>query len=200
MPEITAALVKQLRDKTGVGMMDCKSALKESDGDAERAVEILREKGLASAKKRSGRTASQGLVASYIHMDKLGVLLEVNCETDFVAKTDDFKTLAHDIAMHVAAANPTYLVPEDVPSEVVQKEKDIFRAQITGKPENIVEKILEGKIRKFYEDNCLMDQVFVKDPEGKQTVGGLVTDAVGKIGENIVVRRFTRFALGDTQD
>jgi elongation factor Ts len=200
MAEVTATMVKELREKTGVGMMQCKKALADSGGDMERAVEILREKGLATAQKKSGRAASQGLIDSYIHMDKLGVLVELNCETDFVAKTEDFRTLIKDIAMHVAAANPTYLSPENVPTEVIAKEKDIFKAQITGKkPENIIEQILEGKLNKFYEENCLTEQVFVKDPDGKMKIKDLITEKVAKLGENIVIRRFARFALGEAQ-
>jgi elongation factor Ts len=200
MAEITATMVKELREKTGVGMMQCKKALADSGGDMERAVEILREKGLASAQKKAGRTASQGLIDSYIHMDKLGVLVELNCETDFVAKTDDFRALIKDIAMHIAATNPMYLNPEQVPTEVIEKEKDIFRAQITGKkPENIIEQILEGKLKKFYEENCLTEQVFVKDPDGKMKIKDLITEKVAKLGENIVIRRFGRFALGETE-
>jgi elongation factor Ts len=201
MAEVTATMVKELREKTGVGMMQCKKALTESGGDMERAVEILREKGLASAQKKTGRSALQGLIASYIHMDKLGVMVEVNCETDFVAKTEDFRELAKDIAMHIAAANPTYLGPEDVPDNVIEKEKDIFRAQITGdKPEKIVEQILEGKLRKFYDESCLTEQVFVKDPDGKKKIKDLITEKVTKLGENIVIRRFARFGLGETQN
>jgi elongation factor Ts len=201
MAEVTATIVKELREKTGVGMMQCKKALLESGGDMERAVEILREKGLASAQKKMGRSALQGLIASYIHMDKLGVMVEVNCETDFVAKTEDFRELAKDIAMHIAAANPTYLGPEDVPDNVIEKEKDIFRAQITGdKPEKIVEQILEGKLRKFYDESCLTEQVFVKDPDGKKKIKDLITEKVTKLGENIVIRRFARFGLGETQN
>lgn len=201
MAEVTATMVKELREKTGVGMMQCKKALTESSGDMERAVEILREKGLASAQKKAGRAALQGLVASYIHMNKLGVLVEVNCETDFVAKTEDFKELAKDIAMHIAAANPTYLNPEEVPDDVIRKEREIARAQISGKkPDNIIEQILEGKLKKFYDENCLTEQVFVKDPDGKLKIKDLITGKVAKVGENIVVRRFTRFALGETQD
>ncbi len=200
MAEVKATTVKELREKTGVGMMQCKKALTESGGDMERAVEILREKGLASAQKKMGRSALQGLIASYIHMDKLGVMVEVNCETDFVAKTDDFRELAKDIAMHIAAANPTYLGPEDVPDSVIEKEKDIFRAQVTGdKPAKIIEQILEGKLRKFYDESCLTEQVFVKDPDGKKKIKDLITEKVTKLGENIVIRRFARFGLGETQ-
>ncbi len=200
MAEVTATMVKELREKTGVGMMQCKQALSECGGDMERAVEILREKGLASAQKKAGRSASQGLISSYIHMDKIGVLVEVNCETDFVAKTEDFRELVKDIAMHIAAANPSYLNSEEVPDAVIQKEREIARAQITGKkPENIIEQILEGKLNKFYEENCLTEQVFVKDTEGKQKIKDLITGKVAKLGENIVIRRFARFALGEAQ-
>ncbi len=196
---ITATDVKELRDKTGVGMMQCKQALTEAGGDIERAVEILREKGLATARKKASRSASQGLIASYIHMDKIGVLVEINCETDFVAKTDDFRQLAKDIAMHIAATNPSYLSPEEVPDDVIEKEKEIFRAQITGKKEAIVEKILEGKLRKYYDENCLTEQVFVKDPDGKLKVKDLVTEKIAKLGENILIRRYARFELGAAQ-
>jgi elongation factor Ts len=191
-------MVKELREKTGVGMMQCKKALTESGGDMERAVDILRERGLAGAQKKAGRTASEGVIASYIHMDKLGVLIELNCETDFVAKTEDFRALAKDIAMHIAAANPPYLSREDVPQDVIEKEKNIYRSQVSGKPAHIVEKILEGKLEKFYEEACLLDQVFVKDPEQKQKVRDLITGKVAKLGENIVLRRFARFQLGET--
>jgi elongation factor Ts len=194
-------MVKELREKTGVGMMQCKKALTESSGDMERALEILREKGLASAQKKVGRTALQGLITSYIHMDKLGVLVEINCETDFVAKTEDFRDLAKDVAMHIAAANPAYLTPEEVPDDVIRKEREIARAQVSGKkPDNIVEQILEGKLRKFYDENCLTEQVFVKDPEGKLKIKDLITEKVAKLGENVVIRRFARFALGEAQN
>lgn len=197
MSEITANMVKELREKTGVGMMQCKKALMDSGGDMERAVEILREKGLASAQKKAGRTASEGVIASYIHMDKLGVLIELNCETDFVAKTEDFRALAKDIAMHIAASNPPYLSREDVPQDVIDKEKAIYRSQVAGKPEHIVEKILEGKLDKFFEEACLLEQVFVKDPEQRQKMKDLITEKVAKLGENIVLRRFARFQLGE---
>lgn len=198
MTEISAAMVKELREKTGVGMMQCKKALTDSGGDMERAVEILREKGLASAQKKAGRTASEGVIASYIHMDKLGVLIELNCETDFVAKTEDFRALAKDIAMHIAAANPPYLSREDVPEDVIEKEKNIYRSQVSGKPAHIVDKILEGKLEKFYEEVCLLEQVFVKDPEQKQKIRDLITGKVAKLGENIVLKRFARFQLGES--
>jgi elongation factor Ts len=198
MAEISAQAVKELREKTGAGMMDCKKALGESGGEIEKAIDILRKKGLASAAKRAGRSTGQGLIASYIHMDRLGVMVEVNCETDFVARTDDFRALAKDIAMHVAAANPTYVSPEDVPVDVLAREKEVFASQVTGKPANIVEKIVEGKVQKFFEDVCLLEQTFVKDPEGKKKIKDLVTGAMAKVGENIVVRRFVRFQIGES--
>ncbi|MDA8155628.1 MAG: translation elongation factor Ts [Actinomycetota bacterium] len=195
---ITAEMVRTLRDKTGAGMMECKKALSESNGDVDKAVEMLRLKGLATAQKKAARAACQGLIGSYIHMDKIGVLVEVNCETDFVARTDDFKLLVKDIGMHIAAAGPAYLNREEVPADVIEKEKEIYRQQVQGKPENVVEKIIQGKLDKFYSECCLMDQIFVKDPEGKLTVGGMVTAAVAKVGENIVISRFTRYQLGET--
>jgi elongation factor Ts len=191
-------MVKELRDKTGAGMMDCKKAMEEAGGDAEKALDVLRKKGLASAAKKAGRKASEGIISSYIHMDKIGVMVEINCETDFVAKTDDFRLMAKDIAMHIAAANPPYLDAADVPADVVEREKAIYRDQVKGKPENVLEKIVEGKLNKFYEDNCLLHQKFVKDPEQKKTVGDLVTAAIAKLGENIVVRRFVRYQIGET--
>lgn len=197
MAEITAGAVKDLRERTGVGMMECKKALVEAGGDMEKAVDLLRQKGLASALKKAGRTASEGLIASYIHMDKLGVLVEINCETDFVAKTPDFRELAKDVAMHIAATNPACVSREDVPAEVVEREKGIYEAQITGKPAAIAEKIVAGKLEKYYEDSCLLDQIFVKDPEQKKRVRDIVNDKIAKLGENIVVRRFARFQLGE---
>lgn len=197
MTVISADMVRELREKTGAGMMDCKKALEESNGDFEKAVTVLRQKGLASASKKAGRTASEGLISSYIHMDRIGVLLEVNCETDFVARTEDFRNLVKDIAMHIAAANPVYVSREQVPSEVIEKEKEIYRAQITGKPPQVVEKIIEGKLEKFYNETCLLDQVFIKDPEQKMRVKNLITEMIAKLGENIVVRRFVRFQLGE---
>jgi len=194
---ISAEAVRDLREKTGAGMMDCKKALTETNGDMEKAVDILRQKGLASAAKKSGRTASEGLVGSYIHMDKIGVMVEINCETDFVARTDDFRGLLKDIAMHVAAANPQYVTREEVPASVIEREKDIYRAQVTNKPPQVVEKIIEGKLDKFFSDMCLLDQIFIKDPEGKKKVKDLVTEKIAKLGENIVVRRFVRFQLGE---
>lgn len=194
---VTAEMVKELREKTGAGLMDCKKALAQTSGDLEKALQVLREKGLATAAKKSSRTASEGLVSSYIHMDKLGVLVEVNCETDFVARTDDFRALVKDIAMQVAASNPLYVTRDDVPPEIVEKEREIYRAQVTNKPPQVVEKIVEGKLEKFYTDMCLLDQMFIKDPEQKQKIKDLITDKIAKLGENIVVRRFARFQLGE---
>ncbi len=197
MTTISADAVKDLREKTGAGMMECKKALVESGGDFEKAIDLLRQRGLATAAKKAGRTASQGLISSYIHMDKIGVLLEVNCETDFVARTDDFRELVKDIAMHIAAASPQYLVREDVPQDVIEREKEIYRAQVANKPPQVVEKIVEGKLEKFFTDTCLVDQVFVKDPDRK--IKDVITEKVAKVGENIVVRRFVRYQLGENQ-
>lgn len=194
---ITAEMVKNLREKTGAGMMDCKKALTEAGGDFDKAVELLRKKGLAAAEKKAGRQASEGVIASYIHMDKIGVLLEVNCETDFVARTDDFKQFVKDVAMHIAAAAPRYLKREDIPEDVINKEKEIYREQIKGKPEHVIDKIVEGKLEKFYSETCLLDQVFVKDPEGKKKVKDILTELIAKLGENIVIRRFVRYQLGE---
>lgn len=195
---ISANDVKVLRERTGAGMMDCKKALTDANGDMEKAIEILRERGLAAAAKKSGRIAAEGVVESYIHMGgKIGVLVEVNCETDFVAKTDEFRNFVKDIAMHIAAAKPLYVRREEVPAEAVEKEKEILRAQTLneGKPEHIVDKIVEGRIDKFYKDICLLEQEFVKNPD--QTVLDLVNEKVAKIGENISVRRFVRFEMGE---
>ncbi|MCX7792893.1 MAG: translation elongation factor Ts [Thermodesulfovibrionales bacterium] len=199
MSEITAEKVKELREKTGAGMMDCKKALAEAGGDFEKAVDILRQKGLASAAKKSSRKAAEGIVGAYIHMDKIGVLVEVNCETDFVAKTDIFRELVKDIAMQIAASAPQYVSREDVPQEVIEREKAIYRASIDGnKPSQVIEKIIEGKLEKFYADTCLLEQIFIKDPEGKKKVKDLITEAIARLGENIVVRRFARFQVGET--
>ncbi len=193
---ITAELVKQLRDMTGAGMMECKKALGETSGDLEKAVETLRKAGIAKAEKRSDRTASQGRIASYIHDSRIGVLIEVNCETDFVARTDDFGALCHNLAMQVAAAGAEFVRPEEVPAERVAKEREIFAAQMKDekKPANIMEKILDGKVNKFYSEVCLLDQPYIKDD--KKTVGDLVKETSAKTGENIVVRRFVRYRLG----
>lgn len=197
MTTISADMVKELRQKTGVGMMECKRALTESSGDFDKAVAILRQKGLASAYKKAGRAASEGIVGSYIHMDRIGVLVEINCETDFVARTDDFRNMVKDIAMHIAAANPLYVSREDVPGDVIEKEKEIYRAQVAGKPPQVVEKIVEGKLEKFFSENCLLEQIFIKDPEQKLRVKDLVAEKIGKLGENIVIRRFVRFQVGE---
>jgi len=194
---ISVELVKELREKTGAGMMDCKKALSETGGDIERAIDYLRQKGLSEAAKRSSRTASEGLVASYIHPGgKIGVLVEVNCESDFVARTEDFQALVKDIAMQVAAATPTYLRREDVPEEVISREKKIYEAQAKGegKPERIIERIVQGKLEKFFQEVCLLEQPFIKDPD--MTIGQLVSSRIAKLGENIVVRRFQRYQLG----
>ncbi|HVM96973.1 MAG TPA: translation elongation factor Ts [Candidatus Acidoferrales bacterium] len=201
MSDVSAALVRDLRDKTGAGMLDCKKALVESSGDIEKAVVFLREKGLAAAQKKSARTASQGMVGSYIHAGgKIGVLIEVNCETDFVARTPEFQELVKDLAMQVAAANPRFVRREEISADIIEAERSIYRTQAagTGKPANVVEKIVDGKVEKFYADVCLLEQPFIK--EAQKTVSQLVTDAIGRIGENIVVRRFARFQLGDASE
>jgi len=193
---ISAEEVRKLRNQTGAGMMECKEALVEADGDPEKAIEILRKKGLSLAAKKAGRTTGQGLVGSYIHMDKIGVLVELNCETDFVAKTNDFRELLKDIAMHVAAANPQYIRREEVPQPVIEKESEIYKAQLENKPPQVVDKIIAGKLEKFYSDTCLMDQVFIKDPEHKKKIHDLVTKHIAKLGENIIIKRFARFEIG----
>jgi len=201
MSEVSATLVRDLREKTGAGFMDCKKALAETAGDLDKAVTFLREKGLAAAAKRASRAASEGQVSSYIHANgKIGVLIEVNCETDFVARTPEFQGLVKDLAMQVAAASPRYLRREDVPPEAVDAERSIFRVQAagSGKPEAVIEKIVDGKVDKFFSDICLLEQPFIKEPS--RTVGQLVSDAVAKIGENIVVRRFARFQLGEASE
>jgi len=198
MATITAEMVKELRAKTGSGIMDCKQALKECDGDNDKALDFLRKKGLATAQKRSGRATSEGVVQSYIHMGgKIGVLVEVNCESDFVAKTDDFKEFAKNIAMHIAAANPLGLNPEDVPEEVIAKEREIYSARAIeqGKPENMIDKIVDGQINKFYKDSCLLSQAYIRDP--KKSIADLLNDVIAKIGENIKIKRFARFQLGE---
>ena len=198
MITISSEMIRDLREKTGAGMMDCKKALTESDGDFEKAVSLLRKKGLATAAKKAGRIASEGSIGSYIHMGKIGTMVEINCETDFVARTDAFRELVKDLAMHVAAANPSYLSIEDVPKNVLDQEKEIYRAQITNKPPQVIEKILEGKIEKFYADTCLLEQIFIKDPDQKKRIKDLIAEHVARLGENIVVRRFVRFQLGET--
>lgn len=201
MSAITAEAVRELREKTSAGIMDCKRALAETEGDMEKAVLFLREKGLAAAAKKATRGATDGLVSSYIHAGgKIGVLIEVNCETDFVARTEEFQDLVRDLAMHVAASAPVYVSKDEVPESALETERSVFRAQAaeSGKPANVVEKMVEGKVQKYYTDVCLLEQAFVKDPQ--RSVGQLVTDAIAKIGENIVVRRFARFQLGDTAE
>jgi elongation factor Ts len=200
MAEVTSGLVKELREKTGAGMMDCKKALTESGGDLSKATDWLREKGLATAQKKAGRSATEGMVGHYIHMGgKIGVLVEVNCETDFTARNEKFQALVKDLAMHIAAMNPTYVRREEVPPDVVDNEKKIYRAQLKeqGKPDAMLDKIVPGKLEKFYKDVCLLEQGFFKDPDGKRSVQQEVTDAIAVIGENINVRRFVRMALGE---
>lgn len=195
---VTAAMVKELRERTGAGMMDCKKALVETNGDIEKAIDELRTKGLAKAAKKASRVASEGTVISYIHGGgRIGVLVEVNCETDFVAKTDEFKQLAYDIAMQVAASNPEYLDREEVPEDVIAREKEVLRAQALeeGKPEKIVDKMIEGRIEKFFKEKCLLEQEFIKDTD--KTVQELVHENVAKIGENITIRRFARYEVGE---
>ena len=196
--EISSEDVKRLREKTGVGMMDCKKALAETGGDFEKAVEILRKKGMDVANKRSGRQASQGIVGSYIHMGgKIGVLVEVNCESDFVAKSEDFKNFVKDISMQIAAANPDWVTRDEVPEEILNKEKEILKEQAlkSGKPEKVLEKIVEGKINKFYAERCLIDQHFVKDQD--RTIKQLLDELMGKTGEKCLVKRFARFQVGE---
>jgi len=200
MAEITSAMVKDLREKTGAGMMDCKKALQEAGGDSEKAVDWLRKKGLASAQKKAGRSATEGAVGSYIHMGgKVGVLVEVNCETDFTARNARFQELVKDLGMHIAWGNPKYVRREDVPPEVLEREKGVYRAQLLeqGKPAAMLDKIIPGKLEKFYAEQVLLDQPFFKDQEGRRTVQDEVNAAVAVIGENIQVRRFTRYALGE---
>lgn len=196
--EITSSMVKELRTKTGAGMMDCKEALTASGGDFEKAIDYLRKKGMSAATKRSSKAAKDGTIASYIHMGgKIGVMVELNCETDFVAKTEAFQQMARDLAMHVAASNPRFVRPEDIPEDVLEREKEIYRSQALAekKPEKIWDKIIEGKLKKFYEEVCLLQQKFIKDTE--ITVETLVNNMIAKTGENIIVRRFARFQLGE---
>lgn len=196
--EITSTMVKELRTKTGAGMMDCKEALASVDGDFEKAIDFLRKKGLSAATKRSSKAAKDGTIASYIHMGgRIGVMVEVNCETDFVAKTDDFQSMARDIAMHVAASNPLYVRPDEIAADVLEREKEIYRSQLREekKPEKIWDKIIEGKLKKYYEDVCLVEQKFIKNQD--LTVGTLISNMIAKTGENIIIRRFARFQLGE---
>jgi elongation factor Ts len=197
--EITAAMVKKLRDATGAGMMECKAALTEANGNLEEATTVLRKRGLATATKKAGRSTNEGAIGHYIHLGgKIGVLVELNCESDFVARTDDFQNLAREIAMHIAAANPQYVRREDVPAAVVEHERAIYRSQMEGqnKPPAVIDKIVEGKLGGFYEQLCLLDQPSIRDP--KLTIGQLVQQAIAKMGENIAVPRFVRFKLGET--
>jgi len=199
MANISAAMVKQLREKTGAGMMDCKNALSEVEGDVEKAIELLRKKGLATAQKRAGRALSEGIIQSYIHMTgKLGVLVEVNCETDFVAKNDDFQEFTKNIAMHIAATNPLGIAPEDISPDIIEKEKEIYRAQALdmGKPENVIDKIVEGKLKKFYEESCLLNQPYVRDTD--ICIADLLNQMIAKIGENISIKRFVRYQIGES--
>src|SRR6056297_26913 len=195
---VDAKTLKELRDRTGSGMMDCKNALRETDGDIEKAIDFLREKGLAKAAKKASRTASDGRIFSYIHTNgKIGAMVELNCETDFVAKTDEFKELGHELCMQIAAAAPQYIRPEEVPEEDLEREKEIYRQQALdeGKPENILDKIAEGKLNKFYENNCLLEQVYIRD--GDKKVKDLVVEMIAKLGENMVVRNMSRFSIGE---
>ena len=199
--EISASQVKELREKTGVGIMDCKQALKESQGNIEQAIDFLRKKGIATAKKRGGRQTSEGLVQSYIHAGgKIGVLVEVNCETDFSAKTDDFANFVKDVAMQIAATNPISVDRDGIPPETLKKEMEIYATQAkeSGKPEKVIEKIVEGKMKKFYSEVCLLEQSYVKNPDN--TIQDLVNDLMAKTGENIVISRFARFQLGESDD
>ena len=199
--EITAAMVKELRQATGAGVLDCRSALESSDGDFDGAVAILREKGLAAAAKKAGRQASDGRIEAYVHPgSRIAVLLELNCETDFVARTDDFTGLAHDLALHIAFAAPGYLSREEVPEEVIERERAAYRAQALeeGKPERIVDRIVDGRLEKFYQDVCLLEQPFVRDED--KSIQELITDAVARLGENIILRRFVRYQLGESPE
>ena len=199
MADITAAMVKELRDKSGAGMMDCKKALSATGGDLEKAVDELRKKGLAAAQKKSSRSTREGSIDSYVHAGgKIGVLVEVGVETDFVARSEPFREFTHDLAMQVAASNPLWVGRDDVPQDVIEREKAIYREQAKGKPDNVVEKMLEGKLNKFFQEVCLVEQPFVKDPD--RTIEQLRTDLVGVIGENVEVRRFVRFQLGETAE
>lgn len=196
MSDVSPTLVKQLREKTNAGMMDCKKALVEAGGDLEKAEDILRKKGIASASKKASRSVKEGVVASYIHLQgKVGVLVEVNCETDFVAKNDIFREFVKDLTLHIAAAHPIYVVRDEVPEAVIEREREIYREQVKGKPANVVEKIVDGKLDKFYGSVCLLDQAFIKDPD--KTIKDLVASKIAELGENIVIRRFARFAVGE---
>ena len=194
---ITAGQVKKLRDATGAGMMECKAALTEANGDLEAATTLLRKRGLAAATKKAGRSTSEGLVGHYIHMGgKIGVLVEVNCESDFVARTDKFQELTKELAMHIAAANPTYVRREDVPAEVVAREREIYKDQAKDKPAQVIDKIVEGKLEKFFAEMCLLEQPFIKDATGKTRIKDMVDGATAKMGERVMVKRFVRFQVG----
>ena len=198
MPEISAQMVKDIRDATSASFIDCKKALEETSGNVDKAVEILRVKGLAKASKKAGRDTPEGVVTSYIHAGgKIGVLLEVNCETDFVARNDEFREFTKEVAMQIAAANPTYVTQADVPEDIINKEKEIMKAQVieSGKPDNIADKIVEGKISKYFEENCLVNQIYIRDT--KRKISDLLSDLIAKVGENIKIRRFERFQLGE---
>ena len=195
--DISAQVVKELREKTNAGFMDCKKALKEANGDISKAIDFLRKKGMSVAEKKSGRAVKDGVIASYIHHGaKVGVLLEINCETDFVARNQSFKDFAKDILLQIASAKPVYLSREEVPEEILEKEKEIVKAQIKNKPDHVIDKIVQGKVDKFYRESCLMDQIFVKPPNDK-AIKDLLTEKISEIGENIVIRRFVRYELGE---
>ncbi|MDU1028247.1 MAG: translation elongation factor Ts [Clostridiales bacterium] len=199
MANITASMVKELREQTGSGMMDCKKALQETDGDMDKAVDLLREKGMADSAKKAGRIAAEGVIASYLHMGgRIGVMVEINCETDFVAKTDAFKEFAQNIAMHIAAANPSYLTAEEVPEEELNHEREVLKAQALNenKPEHIVEKMVEGRLKKYYAENCLMQQAYIRS-ETDESIEDIVKSAIAEFGENIKIRRFTRYEMGE---
>ena len=196
MAQITAELVKTLREKTNVGMMECKNALAEADGDLEKAETILRKKGIAKADKKADRQTKEGIIASYIHLaGRVGVLIEVNCETDFVAKNENFRDLVKDITLHIAASNPRFLQREDIPADFIAKEREIAAEQVKGKPANIVDKIVDGKVDKIFADNCLLEQAFIKNPD--VTIRDLLKSKISELGENLVIRRFTRYAVGE---
>ena len=196
MSDVNPALVKQLREKTNAGMMDCKKALVEASGDLEKAEDILRKKGIASASKKATRSVKEGVVASYIHLQgKVGVLVEVNCETDFVAKNEIFREFVKDLTLHIAAAHPLYVVRDEVPKPAIEREREIYREQVKGKPANVLEKIVDGKLEKFFGSVCLLDQAFIKNPD--QSIRDLVSSKIAELGENIVIRRFARYAVGE---
>ncbi len=200
MAEISASMIKDLRERTGAGMSDCKKALVETDGDADKAIEYLRKKGLAAAAKKAGRAASEGTIASYLHGGgRIGVMVEVNCETDFVGKSEDFLAFARNVAMQICATSPQWVTREEVPADVVERERSVLteRAKQSGKPEAVIGKVVDGQLNKWMTEVCLLDQIYVKDPEGKKTISALLAELVGKIGENIKIRRFTRFEVGE---